>query len=99
MIPNRHVTSLLELERDLMSSIYEESQRVAMGMVKAFGAVGLNMFQNNGAKAGQSIAHYHVHLVPRYANGERGRIFESDDYPRTPVEDLEKIASELRKAL
>lgn len=99
VIPNRHVTSLLELERELAAAIYEESQRVAMSMVKAFGAVGLNMFQNNGVKAGQSIAHYHVHLVPRYASSERRRIFESDDYPHTPVEKLEEIASELRRVL
>jgi histidine triad (HIT) family protein len=99
VIPNQHVTSLLELERDVMSSIYEESQRLAMAMVRAFGAVGLNMFQNNGIRAGQGVSHYHVHLVPRYDHSDSSRVFESADYPHTPVEELTEIASELRIAL
>jgi|SRR5688572_29764335 histidine triad (HIT) family protein len=99
VVPNKHVTSLLQLERDVMSSIYVESQRVAAAMVKVFGAVGLNMFQNNGIKAGQSISHYHVHLVPRYETSEPGKLFRADDYPRTPVAELERLAVELRGVL
>ncbi len=99
VIPNQHVTSLLELKRDVMLSIYEESQRVAMAMVRAFGAVGLNMFQNNGIKASQTVSHYHVHLVPRYDHSEPSRLFRTEDYPRTPVEELAEIASELRMSL
>jgi histidine triad (HIT) family protein len=99
VVPNRHVTSLLGLDADLLSSIFHESQRVARGMAKAFGAVGLNMFQNNGVKAGQAISHYHVHLVPRYRTSEPGRLFRSEDYPHTPVAELEAIADELRAAL
>lgn len=99
VIPNQHVTSLLDLERDVMLSIYEESQRVAAAMVKAFGAVGLNMFQNNGIKAGQSVSHYHVHVVPKYEHSERGRIFRTEDHPHTPVSELTEVASELRVAL
>jgi histidine triad (HIT) family protein len=99
VIPNQHVTSLLDLDRDVMSSIYEESQRLAMAMVRAFGAVGLNMFQNNGIRAGQSVSHYHVHLVPRYDHSDATRVFEPREFPRTPLEELAKIASELRTAL
>jgi histidine triad (HIT) family protein len=98
VIPNQHVTSLLELERGVMSAIFEESQRVAMAMVRAFGAVGLNMFQNNGVKAGQTVSHYHVHLVPRYEHSEPSRLFDTGYHPRTPVEELAQIASELRTA-
>lgn len=99
VVPNEHVTSLLQLERDVMMSIYEESQRLAMGMVKAFGAIGLNMFQNNGVKAGQSVSHYHVHLVPKYETSVRAKVFRTEDYPHTPVTELEKIANELRGVL
>lgn len=98
VIPNQHITSLLELRRDVMLSIYEESQRLATAMVRAFGAIGLNMFQNNGIKAGQSVSHYHVHVVPRYEHSEP-RIFRTEDYPHTPVSELAEVASELRRAL
>jgi histidine triad (HIT) family protein len=99
LVPNAHVTSLLQLERDVMLAIFEEAQRLTAAMVKAFGAVGLNMFQNNGIKAGQSVSHYHVHLVPRYDTSESGKLFNATDFPHTPVAELEKIAVELRRAL
>lgn len=99
VVPNQHITSLLELHRDVMLAIYEESQRLAAAMVKAFGAVGLNMFQNNGINAGQSVSHFHVHLVPRYEHSEPARVFRTTDYPHTPVSELEEVASELRLAL
>ena len=99
MVPNRHVTSLLDLDPDLMSSIYEESQRLAKAMVSVLGAVGLNVFQNSGIKAGQSVSHYHVHVVPRYGHSEPGRVFKAVDHPHTPVEQLAEIANELRIVL
>ena len=99
LVPNRHATSLLQLDRDLMLAIFEEAQRLTAAMVKAFGAVGLNMFQNNGIKAGQTISHYHVHLVPRYETSEPEKLFDAREYPHTPVAELEKIAVELRRAL
>src|SRR5688572_16508061 len=88
LIPNRHVGSVLELERDVLCAIYEESQRLARAMVQAFGAVGLNIFQNNGVKAGQSVSHYHVHMVPRYETSEPERLFRAGEHQRTPVAEL-----------
>ena len=99
VIPNVHVGSLLELDRHLMAAVYHECQRLARGMVTAFGAVGLNVFQNNGIKAGQTVSHYHVHVVPRYESSQPGRLFRAADYPTTPLVELVKVADELRAAL
>ena len=99
VIPNEHVSSLLEVEHHVVSAVYHECQRLARGMVKAFGAVGLNVFQNNGVKAGQTVSHYHVHLVPRYEFSEPGRLFRAAEYPRTPLAELLKVAAELREAV
>ena len=99
VIPNEHVGSLLEVDRDVMAAVYHECQRLARGMVSAFGAVGLNVFQNKGIKAGQSVSHYHVHLVPRYQESQPGRLFRASEYPQTPLAELRTIADELRDAL
>lgn len=99
VIPNAHLSSLLELEQALLSALYAECQRLARAMVGAFGAVGLNVFQNNGVKAGQTVSHYHVHLVPRYETSEPGRLFRAAEYPRTPVHELMVVADELRRSL
>lgn len=99
LVPNRHLETILDLDEGLMRDLYAEAQRLAHGMIAAFGAVGLNMFQNNGLRAGQTISHYHVHLVPRYSNSVPTRIFREEDYPHAPLEELRKRAAELRAAL
>lgn len=99
LVPNRHVETILELDEDLMRELYAHAQLLANGMIEAFGAVGLNMFQNNGLRAGQSISHYHIHLVPRYPGSDPARIFREEDYPHTPIEELEERAAILRSRL
>jgi histidine triad (HIT) family protein len=99
VIPNEHVGSVLEVRPHVLRAIHEESQRLARGMVQAFGAVGLNIFQNNGVKAGQTVSHYHVHVVPRYETSEAERVFRAGECPRTPVAELLQVANELRAAL
>lgn len=99
LVPNRHVASVLDLDDELMHDVLAEAQRIAGAMIRAFGAVGLNLFQNNGVRAGQTISHYHLHLVPRYAESEPTRIFREEDYPHSPLELLRKRAAALRQDL
>ena len=99
LVPNRHVENILDLDADLMLRLYQEAQRFAHAFITAFGAVGLNVFQNNGVKAGQTIPHCHTHLVPRYASSDPSRIFREEDYPHTALEDLEVLAGRLKSAL
>lgn len=99
LVPNRHLETILELDDGLMRELYAHAQLLARGMIKAFGAVGLNMFQNNGVRAGQTIPHYHVHLVPRYADSEPARIFREEDYPHASIDELEERAAMLRSAI
>ena len=98
VIPNKHAGSILDIDRDVLAAVYQECQRLARGMVRAYGAVSLNVFQNNGVKSGQTVSHYHVHLVPRYETSQPGRLFRSSEYPQTPLSELMKVASELRAA-
>jgi histidine triad (HIT) family protein len=99
VVPNEHANSLLDVGPDLLAAVYHECQRLARGMVSAFGAVGLSVFQNNGIKSGQSVSHYHVHVVPRYETSQPGRLFRATEFPLTPISDLVKLADELRDAL
>lgn len=99
LIPNRHIENILELDADLMLNLYQEAQRLAHAFIDAFGAVGLNMFQNNGIRAGQTISHCHTHLVPRYPGSDSSKIFREEDYPHTSFEELQFLADRLKSAL
>lgn len=99
LIPNRHVESILDLEAGLIAAIYIEAQRIAKGLVRALDAKGLNVFQNNGVRAGQSVSHYHVHLVPRYETSRPWRRFRESAFEHTAIEELENLARALRASI
>jgi histidine triad (HIT) family protein len=82
--PIRHLPTVFDLDADTLAAVYSEASRVGRAVVEAFGATGLNIFQNNGEHAGQSIPHHHVHVVPRYPTSERRRIFQQEEF--TPVQ-------------
>lgn len=70
IIPRRHIGSffdLSEIERDAMFVLIEEAKRQ---LDREFKPDGYNIGINDGAAAGQTISHLHIHLIPRY-QGDR----------------------------
>jgi histidine triad (HIT) family protein len=99
VIPTDHRPTVFDLEPDLLAAGYAEAARVGAAAVRAFGATGLNIFQNNGTPAGQSIPHHHIHVVPRYPTSVRNRLFHEDDFPPVPFDELLSIAEAIGGAL
>ena len=70
IIPRRHVGSFFDIdskERDALLALLEEAKR---SLDKEFSPDGFNVGINDGAAAGQTVAHLHIHLIPRY-KGDR----------------------------
>jgi histidine triad (HIT) family protein len=63
VVPKRHVVTLADLDRDLVGPVFERVQRVAARMPAALGCDGTFVALNNIVS--QSVAHLHVHVVPR----------------------------------
>jgi histidine triad (HIT) family protein len=97
VIPKKHRESILEIERAEIEGVYSLVREVARGATLAFGAVGMNVYQNNGSKAGQHEPHFHVHVVPRYQASDPNRRFLQRDHSVISVEEQRAIA-ELVKA-
>ena len=72
VVPKRHVTTIFEADvRDLEAAI-GAAKRVAVAIREALRPDGLNVLQANGAAAFQSVPHFHLHLIPRWANDGKG---------------------------
>jgi diadenosine tetraphosphate (Ap4A) HIT family hydrolase len=67
VIPRRHATSIFELTEDEVVAVYEILGRMKDRLDESLKPGGYNIGINVGAASGQTVAHVHVHLIPRYA--------------------------------
>jgi histidine triad (HIT) family protein len=72
VIPKAHAATLFDAEVEDLEAVIAAAQQVARAIREALAPDGLNMLQANGAAAFQSVPHFHVHLIPRWANDGKG---------------------------
>ena len=70
VIPFRHIGSFFELESDEQTGLMGLLNRAKNALDQEFAAQGYNIGINDGAAAGQTVPHLHIHLIPRY-HGDR----------------------------
>ena len=66
VVPKQHFRNLLEMDADSASQLFARVPDIARKVMKATGAKGMNILNNNEEIAGQTVFHTHVHLAPRY---------------------------------
>src|SRR5579862_6591845 len=67
VVPRRHARDLLDLDPDDLAACAATAQRIALRASDALGADGVNLMQSTGRAAWQTVFHFHVHVIPRYA--------------------------------
>ncbi|MBR1628898.1 MAG: HIT family protein [Lachnospiraceae bacterium] len=70
ILPKEHFDNLYEIDEAVVGKIMPLAKKIGTKMKEALGCVGLNVLQNNGEAAGQTVFHFHTHLIPRY-EGEK----------------------------
>jgi histidine triad (HIT) family protein len=68
VIPKRHATDLLEIEPDQLAAVALAAQRLALRVRDRLGADGVNLINSCGRAAWQTVFHFHIHVIPRYAD-------------------------------
>lgn len=66
VVCKEELPGLFDLPPELVAAVAQTAQRVARAIMAVTGADGFNVIQNNGAAAGQTVFHYHVHIIPRW---------------------------------
>ncbi len=67
VIPRRHSANLLEIDPDDLAATMRSAQHLARRVTERLGAEGVNLVNACGPAAGQTVFHFHVHVIPRYA--------------------------------
>jgi histidine triad (HIT) family protein len=97
VIPKVHKENIYELTEDVASNLFAAVPKVANGIKKAYKPAGLNLLNNNGEFAGQSVFHIHLHLIPRYdKNDGFDAIWKThnDDYTQENLQQIAKTINE-----
>jgi histidine triad (HIT) family protein len=70
LLPKKHSANLLELDDETAKKALLVARKLAKALKEELGCDGINLLQNNGEAAGQTVFHFHIHLIPRY-NGDQ----------------------------
>lgn len=97
VISKEHYDNFLSASKDAMHKVMDVAQRIGQAQIMMLGAKGVNILTNVNKEAGQSIYHFHVHVIPRYISDEGFRISMKDNSSSNLS--LPSIASEIKKGL
>ena len=86
IIPKKHAVNLYEIDGESLTAVHLASKKVIDAITKALNPTGVAAMQLNGESVGQSVFHYHLHLIPRQTG-----------HPRLPVSGWEMIPGDMDK--
>lgn len=93
LLPKEHYANLFELPEETASKVMVLAKRQATKMKERLNCQGFNLVQNNGECAGQTVMHFHYHLIPRYENDNQNILWK----PTSPsAEELKEICECLK---
>lgn len=72
ILPKAHAANIYEISDDMAAKAMILAKKMATKMTEALKCDGFNIVQNNGEPAGQTVFHFHMHLIPRYKNDNVG---------------------------
>lgn len=65
VIPKKHFENIFEIEDEYLERIITVSKKISLKMKEVLGIEGINLYQANGLIAGQTVFHFHLHVLPR----------------------------------
>lgn len=93
ILPKEHYANLYELDDEVAAKVLVLAKKIITQLTDVLGCDGYNIVQNNGEAAGQTVHHFHMHLIPRYEGDQVGLTWT----PGTLCEeDKEEILSKLK---
>ena len=97
VISKQHFPNLLYVPKDILSKVMGAAQRIAQAQVSSLKAKGVNLINNTNEIAGQTVMHFHVHVIPRYSNEDNLKLeFKSNKLDHIS---LPAIAEEISKKI
>lgn len=97
VIPKAHADDIFQLSPETAAKLFAVVPEISAALKTTYEAKGLNIINNNGSFAGQEVFHYHLHLIPRYDKTDGIKVTYTSHQKDYSGEDLQTIASTIRK--
>lgn len=94
ILTKEHFDDIYQMDSETAGKLFALVSVVAKAIRKATDCEGMNILQNNGSVAGQTVFHFHLHLIPRYQEDGFGLPWKTKEVTE---EELQKLAAEIRK--
>ena len=76
ILPKNHYKNLYEIEEETAAKVMPLAKKMAVEITQKLGCYGFNLMQNNNEIAGQTVFHFHMHLIPRYNNDNQNLVMK-----------------------
>ena len=86
ILPKNHYADLYEIDEDVAADAMKLAKKLAIHMTDVLKCDGFNLVQNNHEVAGQTVFHFHMHLIPRYLNAKNNDILNWSHETFSPEE-------------
>ena len=91
ILPKEHAADLFELPEETAAKAMVLAKKLGRQMKENLHADGLNLVQNNGEAAGQTVKHFHLHLIPRYQNDGQNILWNPGEASQEELEETKNI--------
>lgn len=95
ILPKNHAPDIFGLPNEDASKIMIVAKKIASALKAAYHCDGINILQNNGEAAGQTVFHLHVHVIPRFEGDTVDIGWAKGDMPEDPAAIAEEIKANL----
>lgn len=88
ILPKAHYANIYEIPEELAAKTIVLAKKMAGIMTEALDCDGFNIVQNNGEAAGQTVFHFHMHLIPRYKDDKAGFGWNTGELDETTKQEV-----------
>ena len=74
ILPKEHYAHMFEIDDDILAKAAKLAKKIMTHEKEILGCDGYNLVQNNGEAAGQTVFHFHMHLIPRYSDNNESKM-------------------------
>ena len=91
IVPKDHYANLYEMPDEILEDTIILAKKIASMMKEKLHCEGINLVQNNGEVAGQSVFHFHMHLIPRYSDDSQNILWVPTNPEDAVLEEIKNL--------